>query len=114
MSVYWYLFVSRLQTAGIPSPEPIMLRSHVLVMGFVGKDDMYVNDHMLELYCFLFFTRFCSLLCVLRHRPAPLLKNAALSESKARELYLQVIQNMRLMYQEARLVHADLSEFNML
>lgn len=55
MSVYWYLFVSRLQTAGIPSPEPIMLRSHVLVMGFVGKDDMYVNDHMLELYCFLFF-----------------------------------------------------------
>ncbi|XP_062843704.1 serine/threonine-protein kinase RIO1 [Trichomycterus rosablanca] len=76
----------RLQTAGIPSPEPIMLRSHVLVMGFVGKDEM----------------------------PAPLLKNAALSESKARELYLQVIQNMRLMYQEARLVHADLSEFNML
>uniref|UniRef100_W5L7D1 Serine/threonine-protein kinase RIO1 n=1 Tax=Astyanax mexicanus TaxID=7994 RepID=W5L7D1_ASTMX len=76
----------RLQTAGIPSPEPIMLRSHVLVMGFIGKDDM----------------------------PAPLLKNAALSESKARELYLQIIQNMRLMYQDARLVHADLSEFNML
>ncbi|KAL7842822.1 hypothetical protein SRHO_G00245110 [Serrasalmus rhombeus] len=76
----------RLKTAGIPSPEPIMLRSHVLVMGFIGKDDM----------------------------PAPLLKNAALSESKARELYLQVIQNMRLMYQDARLVHADLSEFNML
>lgn len=47
-------------------------------------------------------------------RPAPLLKNTALSESKARELYLQVIQNMRKMYQEARLVHADLSEFNML
>uniref|UniRef100_A0AAY5F172 Serine/threonine-protein kinase RIO1 n=1 Tax=Electrophorus electricus TaxID=8005 RepID=A0AAY5F172_ELEEL len=46
--------------------------------------------------------------------PAPLLKNAALSESKARELYLQVIHNMRLMYQEAHLVHADLSEFNML
>uniref|UniRef100_A0A673XF26 Serine/threonine-protein kinase RIO1 n=1 Tax=Salmo trutta TaxID=8032 RepID=A0A673XF26_SALTR len=40
--------------------------------------------------------------------------NASLSESKARELYLQVIQNMRVMYQEARLVHSDLSEFNML
>lgn len=76
----------RLQTAQIPSPEPIMLRSHVLVMSFIGRDDM----------------------------PAPLLKNADLSESKARELYLQVIQNMRIMYQEARLVHADLSEFNML
>ncbi|KAL2097395.1 hypothetical protein ACEWY4_006602 [Coilia grayii] len=76
----------RLHAAEIPSPEPIMLRSHVLVMDFIGKDDM----------------------------PAPLLKNAVLSESKARELYLQVIQNMRKMYQEARLVHADLSEFNML
>uniref|UniRef100_A0A8I3W727 Serine/threonine-protein kinase RIO1 n=1 Tax=Callithrix jacchus TaxID=9483 RepID=A0A8I3W727_CALJA len=47
-------------------------------------------------------------------RPAPLLKNIQLSESKARELYLQVIQYMRRMYQDARLVHADLSEFNML
>lgn len=76
----------RLQTAGIPSPEPLLLRSHVLLMSFIGKDNM----------------------------PAPLLKNAALSESKARELYLQVLQNMRKMFQEARLVHADLSEFNML
>ncbi|XP_078790953.1 serine/threonine-protein kinase RIO1 isoform X2 [Oryzias latipes] len=76
----------RLQMAGIPSPEPLLLRSHVLLMGFIGKDNM----------------------------PAPLLKNAALSESKARELYLQVVQNVRKMFQDARLVHADLSEFNML
>lgn len=76
----------RLQTAGIPSPEPLLLRSHVLLMSFIGKDNM----------------------------PAPLLKNASFSESKARELYLQVLQNMRKMFQEARLVHADLSEFNML
>nr|XP_061795779.1 serine/threonine-protein kinase RIO1-like [Nerophis lumbriciformis] len=76
----------RLQTAGILSPEPILLRSHVLLMGFIGKDD----------------------------RPAPLLKNADVSESKARELYLQVVHNMRKMFQDAKLVHADLSEFNML
>ncbi|KFV40656.1 Serine/threonine-protein kinase RIO1, partial [Gavia stellata] len=76
----------RLNTAQIPCPEPIMLRSHVLVMGFIGKGD----------------------------RPAPLLKNAQLSDSKIRELYLQIIQYMRRMYQDARLVHADLSEFNML
>ncbi|XP_028282679.1 serine/threonine-protein kinase RIO1 [Parambassis ranga] len=76
----------RLQTARIPSPEPLLLRSHVLLMSFIGKDNI----------------------------PAPLLKNAVLSESKARELYLQVIQNMRKMFQDAQLVHADLSEFNML
>uniref|UniRef100_A0A8C9E549 Serine/threonine-protein kinase RIO1 n=1 Tax=Phocoena sinus TaxID=42100 RepID=A0A8C9E549_PHOSS len=62
----------RLNTAEIPCPEPILLRSHVLVMSFIGKDDM----------------------------PAPLLKN--------------VIEYMRRMYQDAMLVHADLSEFNML
>ena len=47
-------------------------------------------------------------------RPAPKLKDVELSESKARELYLQCIQIMRVMYQESKLVHADLSEFNML
>lgn len=52
--------------------------------------------------------------CVVISRPAPLLKNAQLSDSKVRELYLQIIQYMRRMYQDARLVHADLSEFNML
>ncbi|KAF7643544.1 hypothetical protein LDENG_00237600 [Lucifuga dentata] len=76
----------RLQMAGIPSPEPLLLRSHVLLMSFIGKDKT----------------------------PAPLLKNAALSESKVRQLYLQVLHHMRKMFQEARLVHADLSEFNML
>ncbi|XP_053100380.1 serine/threonine-protein kinase RIO1 [Hemicordylus capensis] len=78
--------LTRLRVAQIPCPEPIMLRSHVLVMGFIGKNDV----------------------------PAPLLKNAQLSDSKARELYLQVIHYMRRMYQDARLVHADLSEFNIL
>ncbi|KAG9465225.1 hypothetical protein GDO78_018656 [Eleutherodactylus coqui] len=76
----------RLNTAGIPCPEPIMLRSHVLLMGFIGKNDM----------------------------PAPLLKNVQLSESKAREIYLDILHYMRRMYQDARLVHADLSEFNIL
>ncbi|XP_073534833.1 serine/threonine-protein kinase RIO1 isoform X2 [Phyllobates terribilis] len=76
----------RLNTAGIPCPEPVMLRSHVLVMGFIGKNDT----------------------------PAPLLKNVQLSDSKAREIYLDIIHYMRSMYQDARLVHADLSEFNIL
>ncbi|KAM3929721.1 serine/threonine-protein kinase RIO1 [Leptodactylus fuscus] len=76
----------RLNTAGIPCPEPVMLRSHVLVMGFIGKNDT----------------------------PAPLLKNVHLTDSKAREMYLDIIHYMRRMYQDARLVHADLSEFNLL
>ena len=78
--------LTRMYQANIPCPEPIILRSHVLVMGFIGTDGW----------------------------PAPLLKDATLSESKARELYLQCIQIVRNIYWKCRLVHADLSEFNML
>lgn len=78
--------LSRMHQAGIPCPEPVILRSHVLVMGFIGTDGW----------------------------PAPLLKDVTLSESKARELYLQCIQTVRDIYWKCRLVHADLSEFNML
>ncbi|XP_012564707.2 serine/threonine-protein kinase RIO1 isoform X1 [Hydra vulgaris] len=78
--------LTRLCGAGIPCPEPIILRSHVLVMDFIGHDGF----------------------------PAPLLKDANISESKARELYLRCVRIMRDMYWKARLVHADFSEFNIL
>lgn len=78
--------LTRMHQAGLPCPEPILLRSHVLVMGFIGIDGW----------------------------PAPKLKDVDLSESKARELYLQCIHLMRKLYQDCKLVHADLSEFNML
>jgi len=76
----------RIHQSGIPCPEPLQLRSHVLLMSFIGQDGW----------------------------AAPLLKDVTLTESKARELYLQVIQNMRTLYHTCKLVHADLSEFNML
>lgn len=76
----------RIHQAGIPCPEPIILRSHVLVMGFIGTDSW----------------------------PAPLLKDSDISESKARELYMQCIQILRTLYHECRLIHADFSEFNLL
>jgi RIO kinase 1 len=41
-------------------------------------------------------------------------KEVELSESKARELYRDTIILMRRMFHDCRLVHADLSEFNML
>ena len=78
--------LTRLRAAGIPCPEPIILRSHVLVMDFIGHNGF----------------------------PAPLLKDANISDSRARELYLRCVRIMRDLYWKARLVHADLSEFNIL
>ena len=58
----------RIHNAGIPSPRPLLLRSHVLVMEFLGQDGW----------------------------PAPRLKDANISVSKARELYRQVELQWRL------------------
>ncbi|XP_042240797.1 serine/threonine-protein kinase RIO1-like isoform X2 [Homarus americanus] len=76
----------RMHNCGLPVPRPVVLRSHVLVMEFLGTDSM----------------------------PSPRLKDADISESKARELYYDLVVQMWIMYRECHLVHADLSEFNLL
>lgn len=78
--------LTRLYNAGIPCPQPLLLKSHVLLMSFLGVDGW----------------------------PSPKLKDTRLSESKARELYYDCVLHIRNMYQKCRLVHADLSEYNML
>lgn len=76
----------RLHAAGIPCPNPLLLRLHVLVMDFFGRDGV----------------------------AAPRLKDAGLSGSKLAAAYDEVVRLMRQMFVRCRLVHADLSEYNML
>ncbi|XP_050080422.1 serine/threonine-protein kinase RIO1 [Anopheles maculipalpis] len=76
----------RMKKCDLPVPEPILLRSHVLVMEFIGHDGW----------------------------PAPKLKDVELSSTKARELYRDAVEMMWTMYNRCKLVHADLSEFNLL
>ncbi|KAJ8526907.1 hypothetical protein K7X08_029384 [Anisodus acutangulus] len=76
----------RLKAAGIRCPAPILLRLHVLVMEFIGKGGW----------------------------AAPRLKDAALSLDKLRECYVEIIMAMRILYQKCKLVHGDLSEYNIL
>ena len=76
----------RIHQAGIRCPKPEILRSHVLLMEFVGTQSV----------------------------AAPLLKDAVFSDSKARELYLDCVLMMRFIFTKAKLVHADFSEFNLL
>jgi serine/threonine-protein kinase RIO1 len=47
-------------------------------------------------------------------RAYPRLKDAVVAEDVYPTLYNQVLKDMRIMYQTCRLVHADLSEFNLL
>lgn len=78
--------LNRLRAVGINAPKPILLRMHVLVMEFFGMDGW----------------------------AAPRLKDANLPNSKLSALYRDLIQDMRMMFQKCRLVHADLSEYNIL
>ncbi|OJD23839.1 Atypical/RIO/RIO1 protein kinase [Blastomyces percursus] len=83
--------LKRLYSAGIPCPEPLYLRLHVLVMGFLGNSKGFA---------------------------APRLKDVDLTgpdpEEEWKALYIELLGHMRTMYQECRLVHADLSEYNIL
>jgi RIO kinase 1 len=47
-------------------------------------------------------------------RAYPRLKDAVVEDDVYPILYKQVLRDMRIMYQTCRLVHADLSEFNLL
>ncbi|KAL6177632.1 hypothetical protein ACLB2K_049157 [Fragaria x ananassa] len=76
----------RLKAEGIRCPEVGPLRLHVLVMEFIGKDGW----------------------------AAPRLKDAALSLDKLREGYMEMVIAMRTLYQKCKLVHGDLSEYNIL
>jgi RIO kinase 1 len=79
--------LKRIYSAGIPSPKPLYLQMHVLVMEFLGDESGW---------------------------PSPRLKDADIQPEEYPKLYFQLLAYMRIMYQQCRLVHADLSEYNIL
>lgn len=86
--------LKRIFNAGIPCPEPHYLRAHVLVMGFLGTKKGW---------------------------PAPRLRDVKFGnldteqeEKKWTGLYRQLLAYVRILYAVCRLVHADLSEYNLL
>lgn len=78
--------LKRLFINGIPCPEPVELRSHVLVMDYLTKGE---------------------------GRPSPKLRDHPFKDvDEIVHYYHQMLFYMRRMYQVCRLVHADLSEYN--
>lgn len=78
--------LKRIYQNGIPCPEPVELRSHVLVMEYLTKGD---------------------------GQPSPKLKDHPFKDvDDIVAYYHQMLFYMRRLYQECRLVHADLSEYN--
>ena len=79
-----YRNLKRAASFGIPCPKPIVVYENILVMEFIGEDGV----------------------------PAPLLKDATLRDpEKSFHQLKEIIEKMVL---EAKMVHADLSEYNIL
>ncbi|KAH8271990.1 hypothetical protein KR044_012819 [Drosophila immigrans] len=76
----------RMQSIGLNVPDVVVLKKHVLVMRFIGDN----------------------------HNAAPKLKDARLTVAELSCAYEEIVAAMHKMYNEANLVHADLSEYNIL
>ena len=99
--------LKRLVAAGIRAPDPIEVRENVLPMTFVGNKDGW-----------------CARLCPLAssnnfivpiiYRASPRLKDASLPTESITPLYIELVTAVRRMFHVCKLVHADLSEYNIL
>lgn len=78
--------IMRMRDAGINCPEVVVLKKHVLVMSFIGDN----------------------------HNAAPKLKDARLTAAEWSLAYEEIVEMMHKLYNVAKLVHADLSEYNIL
>lgn len=77
--------LNRLLEAGIKVPKPFVVKNNILLMEFIGDDE---------------------------GNPSQPLKNKPPENPK--EMLDTLIETMKIMYQEARLVHGDLSVYNIL
>nr|CCC89900.1 unnamed protein product [Trypanosoma congolense IL3000] len=79
--------LNRLQDGGVLAPAVMLLRQHVIVMEFLGEDGW----------------------------PAPRLKEVRFPSASALDkCYLDLCCTMRKMYGRCKLIHGDLSEYNLL
>ena len=78
--------LSRAEEVGVRVPHPIAMKDNILVMELIGE-----RDH-----------------------PAPQLRSTSLNEEEAKSTFDRISEYISILYYKAGLVHADLSEFNVL
>ena len=81
-----YRNLMRAEEVGVRVPHPIAMKENILVMDLVGRGEDV----------------------------APPLKDVELEATDAERIYQKIVEYISLLYNQAGLVHADLSEFNIL
>lgn len=78
--------LKRARNAGVRAPEPLGSEKNILIMEFLGEKEV----------------------------PYPQLKNIALDREDAKRIFEKIVDYMQLLFTEANLIHADLSEYNII
>ena len=78
--------LKRAEDAGVRVPKPYITKRNILLMEFIGKDGV----------------------------PMPQLKDVKLTDKEAQRIFDRIVRYMNLLYCRANLIHADLSEYNIL
>lgn len=109
----------RLAAAGVPCPKARARRKHVLVMDFVGSNGIAAPRLKVGV-CWVFCVNMCCDTTQTKpsshvnpwctHQP----QDAQLSHDALRTAYRELLRLMWVLWAKARLVHADLSEYNIL
>jgi len=81
-----YRNLLRAEEVGVRVPHPIAMKENILVMELIGRGD-YI---------------------------APPLKDVEMDAAEAERVYQKIVEYISLLYNQGGLVHADLSEFNIL
>ena len=81
-----YKNLKRAEEAGVRVPKPYITKRNILLMEFIGKDGV----------------------------PMPQLKDVKLTTEEAEHIFKRIVEYMSLLYSKAKLVLADLSEYNIL
>ncbi len=81
-----YKNLKRAEEAGVRVPKPFITQRNILLMEFIGKDGV----------------------------PMPQLKDVKLTTEEASHIFNLLVDYMNRLYSRAKLVHADLSEYNIL
>lgn len=76
--------LKRIQIAGIKAPSPLLLKSNLIIMELIGDNN----------------------------NAAPRLKDAVVDDYE--RVYIEVVHIMKIMFKMCKLVHSDLSEYNLL
>ncbi len=78
--------LKRAEDAGVRVPKPYITKRNILLMEFIGKDGV----------------------------PMPQLKDVKMTHEDAEHIFNRTVEYMGLLYSKAELIHADLSEYNIL